>query len=319
MTPKGNTRQGPPMPLAGAGEGAKGNVPAWVHLLPSGSFKGRDGRAFMVEAPDRIIAASLRQAPGGNLPLDYDHAIDRAASSAGEAPAAGWIVALEARADGVWGQVEWTPRARERIAAREYRFISPVIMHGPDGKVLLLLRAALTNNPNLSQLTALNSAGTPMDLETLLTTLRELLALPDDADADTVVSAVRELATAKNGADPARFVPIGLFQRAVAEANTARSGLSQHAAEQAVDGAIRGGRLMPWMRQWGVSLCMVNAPAFDTFVQGVGPSVNSFLGTLAAPAAPGKAWNAPPGRAGAVDEVAKNLGLSADDIAKYGA
>ena len=319
MKPQGTTRQGPPMPLSAPEGAGKGTVPSWVHLLPLGAFKGRDGRAFVVEAPERIIAASLRQAPAGNLPLDYDHAIDRAATTAGEAPAAGWIVALEARADGVWGQVEWTPRARERIAAREYRFISPVIIHGPDGKVLLLLRAALTNNPNLSQLTALNSAGTPMDLEAFLTTLRELLALPDDADADAVVSAVRELATAKNGADPARFVPIGLFQRAVAEANNARSGLSQHAAEQAVDSAIRGGRLMPWMRQWGVSLCMANAPAFDTFVLGVGPSINSFLGSLAAPAAPGKAWNAPPSSGGAVDEVAKNLGLSADDIAKYGA
>jgi len=307
------------MPLAAPEGAGEANVPAWVHLLPSGAFKGRDGRAFMVVSPDRIIAAALRQAPGGNLPIDYDHAIDRAATSAGEAPAAGWIVALEARGDGVWGQVEWTPRARERIAAREYRFISPVIMHGPDGKVLLLLRAALTNNPNLSQLTALNSTGTPMDLEALLTTLREMLTLPDDADANAVVTAVRELATAKNGGDPARFVPIGLFQRAVSEANNARAGLSQHAAEQAVDGTIRGGRLMPWMRQWGVSLCMVNGPAFDSFVHGVGPSINSFLGTLAAPAAPGKGWNTPPGNGGAVDEVAKNLGLSADDIAKYGA
>jgi len=68
-----------------------------------------------------------------------------------------------------------------------------------------------------------------------------------------------------------------------------------------------------------VSLCMVNGPAFDSFVHGVGPSINSFLGTLAAPAAPGKGWNTPPGNGGAVDEVAKNLGLSADDIAKYGA
>ena len=307
------------MPLGTAQEGASGNVPAWVHLLLSGAFNGRDGRAFVVEQPDRIIAASLRQAPGGNLPLDYDHAIDRTAANAGEAPAAGWIVALEARADGIWGQVEWTPRARDRIAAREYRFISPVIVHGPDRKVVALLRAALTNNPNLSQLTALNSAGTPMDLEALLTALRELLALPVDAEAEAVVAAVRELATAKNTPDPARFVPIGLFQRAVADANKANLGLSQNAAEQAVEGAIRDRRLMPWMREWGVSLCMANANAFGGFVKGVGPSINTFLGSLAAPAVPGKRWDEPDKRPGPVDEVAKNLGLSAADIAKYGA
>lgn len=307
------------MPLAAPAGAGKGMVPEWVHLLPSGAFQGRDGRAFVVEQPGQVIAASMRQAPGGNLPLDYDHAIDRAAKSAGEAPAAGWIVALEARADGIWGQVEWTPRARERIAAREYRFISPVLLHGPDRKVLAVLRAALTNNPNLSQLTALNSAGAPMDLEALLTTLRELLALPADADANAVVSAVRELATAQNTPDPARFVPIGMFQRAVSDANKARLGLSQNAAEQAVEAAIRDRRLMPWMREWGVSLCMANASAFDGFVQGVGPSINGFLGSLAAPAVPGRAWNAPPRTPAHVDEVAKNLGLSADDIAKYGA
>ena len=258
-------------------------------------------------------------APGGNLPIDYDHQIDTSKKQGGAAPAAGWVTALVVRPDGIWGRVEWTRRARDSIAAREYRFISPVLMFAPSGEVGAVLRASLTNDPALRQLVALNSAGTPMDMEQLLATLRELLALPEGAEAAAVVQGVRDLVTAKNTVDPARFVPIELFQQAVAETNKASLGLSKHVAERVVDDAIRDRKMMGWMREWGVSLCMANAPAFEGFLSGVGQQVSSFVAMLEKPGIPA-GYRPPdaPGLSGAGGEIAARLGLTAEDVAKYG-
>lgn len=310
--------QGPASPLpVPAGAGAA-QVPEWVHLLPKGSVTGRDGRRFTVNDPAGIIATSMQNAASAVLPLDYDHQIDLASKGGGQAPAAGWITSLQARADGIWGRVEWTPQARQRIAAREYRFVSPALLLTPQGEVRVLLRASLTNNPNIAQLTSLNAAGTPMDMEQMLATLRELLALPATADAQAVMQAVRDLATAKNSADPARFVPIELFQQAVAEAQKANLGLSLNVAERVVDDAIRDRKLFAWLRDWGVSLCSVNAPAFDNFISRAGPALNSTLTTLGSPAFPEAKWKGNPAEHGRTDEIAAKLGLTAEELAKYG-
>ncbi|MGY6517055.1 phage protease, partial [Vibrio parahaemolyticus] len=72
------------------------------------------------------------------------------------APARGWIVALQARRDGIWGKVEWTPEGRKLVPG--YRGISPVIRHDKQsGRIDAILRASLTNTPNLSGLVTLHS------------------------------------------------------------------------------------------------------------------------------------------------------------------
>jgi len=301
---------GPDMPLAGT-------VPDWVHLLPDGDVTGRDGRRFSVKSPQAIIDLSLRYAVRGHLPVDYNHGTNLARKSGADAPAAGWIVALEARPDGIWGRVEWTPQGRARIAAREYRFISPELMHAPGGEVTVLISAALTNTPNLAQLTALNAAGTPMDPEKLMMELRELLKLPPTSTAEDILAAVREMATAKNTPDPARFVPMEMFERAVVERNQAFKGVAARDAERAVDDAIRDKKIMPWMREWGVALCSENAPAFAAFVEKTGPQVKGFFDMIEKPAFPGRSM-VDTDRAPVMDQVAITLGLSAEDIKKYG-
>src|SRR3546814_18307145 len=81
--------------------------------------------------------------------MDYDHATDLAAPEGRPAPAAGWIEALEDRSDGIWGRVTWTPHGAQALKNREYRFLSPVFTHLEDGRVIRLLRASSTTNPNL--------------------------------------------------------------------------------------------------------------------------------------------------------------------------
>ena len=151
---------------------ALAGVPDWVHLLPLGEIKAVDGRAWRNTDPQAVVNAT--RAIGRDLPIDYDHATDTGKASGAPAPAAGWITAVEVRADGIWGKVDWTERGREALAAREWRFISPVFLFDKAaGVIRRILRAALTNDPAIAELTALAHAEravararlSPMELE----------------------------------------------------------------------------------------------------------------------------------------------------------
>src|SRR5580698_2847236 len=126
------------------------SAPEWIELLPAGDFAGRDGRGpFRLSNPEAVIAATQGLRMDAGLPIDYDHATDFAAPSGRPAPAAGWIRAIEVRDGALWGEVEWTRHGASAVVTREYRYISPVFEYSEDGEVQRLLRAALTNNPNL--------------------------------------------------------------------------------------------------------------------------------------------------------------------------
>ena len=61
-------------------------------------------------------------------------------------------------AGSIWADIAWTPRARDQVANREYRFISPVFtFDGVTKQIKRLTGAGLTNNPNL-ELTAMAKA-----------------------------------------------------------------------------------------------------------------------------------------------------------------
>lgn len=215
-----------------------GQAPDWVHLLPGGRFAGVDGRGpYTLKDAAAVLAASGQ---GGIDPvIDYDHQTDLAAVKGvgGTAPAAGWVKELEARADGIWGRVEWTARAAAAIAAREYRYVSPVFQHTKSGEVLKVLRAGLTNNPNL-QLTALASQETdPTKLQPEGETMEELLkelagafGLPEDSDQKAVVAHATQLVAGSS----AQATAIA----AMAKAAGAKEGDAPDAVVTAVQAAI---------------------------------------------------------------------------------
>ena len=187
---------------------------------PAGRFEARDGRGpWRVSDPGGVVEASRRYAGTRLMPVDYEHQTEYAPSNGKSAPAAGWIKGMQVRADGIWGLVAWTRQALAHLAAKEYRDLSPVFNFTPAGEVTRILRAALTNNPALDQLTALARAGTLMPNDQLLSKLLEILELPPETDETALLDTVRNLATAGCGAspDPAQYVPIGAFRETAAE------------------------------------------------------------------------------------------------------
>jgi phage I-like protein len=267
---------------------APSEPPTWVELIPTGSFRGRDGRGpFHVDDPKAVIDATQALRMDAGIPIDYDHATDFAAPNGQPAPAAGWIKELKLHANSIWGRVEWTSHGADAIRTREYRYISPVFQFARDGAVVRLLRAGLTNNPNLylTAICAVNDKEGAMD-SLLLAQLREMLGAGDDATADDMLAQIRDLLTAANdddgddgdgtgdagevaisrGADPARYVAMAQFQRTLTELNQLRAERGRERAEHAVDTALRSGKLIPAQREWAVAYCQADGRGFAQFI-----------------------------------------------------
>ena len=167
-------------------DATEGQVPEWVHLLPAGEARTFDGRGpFRVADAKALMARSMQ---GGKLVLDENHSTDLAAPRGESAPARGWIVELQSRADGIWGRVEWTPEGRAIVPG--YRGISPAIAHLKDGTVTAVLRASLVNAPNLQGLVALHQMeNSRMDFHKLLL---EVLGLDSAADDAAIAAAIEQ-------------------------------------------------------------------------------------------------------------------------------
>lgn len=173
---------------------ATGGAPEWLHMLPAGEARTHDGRGPYRVADVPALLTTSMAAAGGRMVVCENHATDLAAPRGKAAPARGWITELQGRADGVWGRVDWTADGRRMVEAKEYRGISPVIAHRADGTITALLRATLTNTPNLTGLTSLHHERNDMALRELLI---EALGLDSEADDAAIVAAVT---AAKEGA-----------------------------------------------------------------------------------------------------------------------
>src|SRR5579862_656446 len=252
-------------------------APDWIQLIPAGSFRGRDGRGpYLLADPAAVIAATNALRMKAGIPIDYDHATDFGAPMGNPAPAAGWIAEFAVRDGAIWGRVEWTERAAQAIRAREYRYISPVFQYAPgDGTITRLLRAGLTNNPNL-YLTAISAAGDEeSEMDEFLGQLRDLLGLPADASTDDILTRLRtglaaegsDAAAAHRAGsfDPARYVDVAQFQQALTELNALKMERARERAEHAVDAAIRSGKLIPAHREWAVAYCAADPHGFESF------------------------------------------------------
>lgn len=293
---------------------APGDVPEWIHLLPAGTFRGVDGRGpYTLADPSAVITASMT---AGKLPIDENHATDLAAPQGRPSPARGWIVELQARADGIWGRVEWTEVGRSLVAERAYRGISPAIYSEPnkDGRrVVQLLRASLVNEPNL-RLATLHSRSNDMDF---LTRARAALGLPADATEDAVLAALgtttarldahaaaaatiaRAAGLAATPEPAALATTVELHYRGTgqseqdlrrlvvdlqAQVTTFQQASARTTAEAYVDGAIREGKPIKPLRDHYITRHMVDRASVETEI---GALVSIHAGGVVIPPEPG--------------------------------
>ena len=87
----------------------------WIQALPLGTYLHPVYGEIKI-TPDRVqkFAANVTAKVIDKQPdIDYDH-------KKRTDHAAGWVEAAEARPDGLWIQVDWTPKARQMLKDKEY-------------------------------------------------------------------------------------------------------------------------------------------------------------------------------------------------------
>jgi len=239
-----------------------GAVPVDFRLIPAGEFRAVDGRPF--ECPAwvctdedglRLVAeANARTSP---QVIDYEHGTLHAKKTGVKAIASGWFKSLEWRpGDGLWViGADWTADAVKEIAAKAYRFISPVFSYdATTGRVQKLFHAALTNDPGVDGLTDLAALAAeillpptnPLEnsMNELLKKLLAALGLQETATEAEALSAVTGLKTnvatlsAQVAApDPSKFVPVATLSALQGEYAALQGKLV------ALDAEVNGGKL----------------------------------------------------------------------------
>ncbi|WP_121064719.1 phage protease [Chachezhania antarctica] len=186
------------MELPAPGEGAA--VPEWVQLLPKGQVAASDGRGpWHYDDAKQVIEESFSRRR--RIHIDENHSTDTAAKLGLAAPARGFITEMEERADGIWGRVDWTDSGRALLSDRAYWGISPVLAYEKQtGKVSAISRAALTNDPALRELLALNSTE---KTDMFAAKIAKMLGLGETATEDEIAKALEAKLKTKDESEDA--------------------------------------------------------------------------------------------------------------------
>lgn len=320
-----------------------------VRLLPAGLFRSADGSGRPEGIPGWIIDAGLArqviaraQARSDRKVIDYEHQTLKVDQNGQPAPAAGWITAMEWREPapetgepgGLYIVPEWTDRAAAMIAAKEYRYISPVFSYDDHGRVLDIKHAGLVNFAGLDGLTDLAALSarfpTTSDEETTVNeTLKKLLAalgLPDatsEADALAGVAALKakadeqtnQIAALKaqteKAPDPERYVAVGVMKGLQEQVAALTARLNGDEAARVIDAALVSGRLQPAQKPWAEELGKNNMAALKAYIDAT-PANPALAGMQTA----GKDMGGAPGNPSDSDlAVMKALGLTAEQFA----
>jgi phage I-like protein len=309
---------------------ADGSIPEWVMLVPAGRFIGRDGRWWINDQPDQVIANI--KTVGRDVALDVNHASEIKAPQGEESPARGWFPmdSFENRNGEIWARLELNAAGRAAVEGREYRYLSPAIVFDPQtNRVISIKSVALTNQHNLD-LPALNHDQSRTHQETdMLKAIAVKLGLNADASESEIIAAIGKMqgehATALNAAqspDLEKFVPRAEYDaknqlalNAQTELATLKNAIRKNEVEALVGEAVKAGKVVPASKEFYVDLCMQEGGAdkFKAFIeqQPVVVQPGTDMSGAAAQAA-GVSLNAE------TTKVAAMLGVSADDIKKYG-
>ena len=180
-------------------------APDTFQVLPFGQIDIEgEPPAFLDDASmDSIIANFERR--GNRMVVDYEHQTLMDV----QAPASGWVSKMINKGkEGLWAVVDWTDKAKEYIANKEYLYFSPVFwVTAKDRKVVTIKNIGLTNDPKVNHLRPIIAKlawSNEYKPETekkgeniMIAKLRKLFGLAEDAGEAKVVEAV-EAVVAKN-------------------------------------------------------------------------------------------------------------------------
>ena len=216
-------------------------VPAEIQLLPIGkTYIGADKYIIVDDIALKKIAEYFASRSTDPV-IDYEHQTE----TGDVAPAAGWIKGMTPRADGMYGRIEWCSPASKMIAAKEYRYLSPVIeIDKASRRVIRILRAALTNAPRLPNIKAIVNkddfgGGDPAE-ETQneqgenMEEIIKALGLPPEATTADILKAISDLQTKVTD------VEAQAAKKVACKAVLTELALPESAGETVVLGAIKG-------------------------------------------------------------------------------
>jgi phage I-like protein len=230
-------------------------APNRVLVAPWGEVKSSSGTFIVDDEAGRAVLEAFEH-HGTDLPVDYEHQSlgGTYASPNGQAPAAGWIRSLEIVPSdeyeaGLYANVEWTDAAKEKLIAREYRYLSPVVLvRKSDRRVVALHSVALTNKPAIAGMKPIVNR--------------------DQADADldrTPIDEAVEVLRLRLGLDQQAEMYVVL-----AAANERLRELDEQAANRAarekVAEAMRAGKLTSAQRGWAMSVALKDPAGFDEWL-----------------------------------------------------
>ncbi len=237
------------------------DIPEFVQVLPAGEVKPRGKTNFLVDEESRGLLMSAFAGSSNDLVIDYEHQ----SLSGSEAPAAGWIKDVEDRgADGVWAKVQWTERAKEYLAKREYRYLSPVVLiRKKDGRAVELLGAGLTNLPAIDGMTPVVNTSRPglgeevnemeEDYKQLYLNVLGLFGLPDDSGFEEVKAKVDSIATPKGFVAEEEYVAL-------------KETLKMRETDMLIKEALSNGRLTPSLTGWAKAYATKDMDGFRDFI-----------------------------------------------------
>jgi phage I-like protein len=248
-----------------------------IQLMPAGEFRAIDGRpgkgkAWQMDAKAAQALIALHGARANPLAIDYEHQTFKSEENGQPAPAAGWIQSLEWReGQGLFAKVQWTERAKQMIAAGEYKYISPAFKSAPEGGAPKeLLPAALVNYPAIDgmQEVALSAIAEKFNrpssqensMKELLAAVLAALGLKEDVKQEDAVKAIAtlkadagkkaeletQITTLKAAApDPAKYVPIDSVKELQTQVATLTAANQEREVNELVTTAIADGKLLP--------------------------------------------------------------------------
>ncbi len=226
-------------------------VPTRVLIAPWGNVESTNG-SFVLDDESARQAVEAFDAHGTDLPIDYEHQTlgGTYASPTGTAPAAGWIKRLVAEPGvGLLADIEWTEQAGKMLAAKEYRYLSPVaVIRKTDRKLVAIHSAALTNKPAIVGMEPLvsadrSAAGVDQQDGQPLALLRTELNLSGDASAEEVLLAASE-----------RLVDL-------------RKETEGQRVTERVREAMRAGKLVEAQRTWAEAMVAREEDLFDEWLR----------------------------------------------------